>query len=80
MAHFYGTVRGARGEASRCGGKASLLTTTAASWNGAIKTTLFVDTSGRDCYLVEQIPWHGAGTSRILATGVVGSTEKTLEK
>lgn len=41
MAHFYGTIRGQRGEASRLGGKASGLTTYAASWQGAVPGELY---------------------------------------
>lgn len=40
MAHYYGLVKGQRGEASRLGSKSSGLTVIAASWNGAIKVTL----------------------------------------
>jgi hypothetical protein len=33
MAHFYGTVQGHRGEASRLGSKASGISATASGWN-----------------------------------------------
>ena len=76
MAHFYGTIKGARGEATRCGTKNSRLTTVAASWKGAIRVTLYVDDSGRDCYRVEQVEWKGSGLYRPLAEGVVGSPQE----
>lgn len=41
MAHFRGTVRGARGEASRLGGKSSGLIVVANSWEGRVTTELY---------------------------------------
>lgn len=49
MAHFFGNVRGQRGEASRLGSKRSDLQTTAASWQGAVDVRLYHDAgTGRD--------------------------------
>ncbi len=42
MAHFYGTVKGSRGEASRLGGKESGMRVTCAGWNAGI--------TSRACY------------------------------
>lgn len=72
MSHFYGTLEGSRGPATRCGTKSSGLTVTAASWSGAIQVHLWVDEHGRDRFSVEQIPWHGAGCGNTLAEGHVG--------
>lgn len=72
MSHFYGTLDGNRGEATRCGSKDSGLRTTAASWAGAIKVELSVDDEGRDCFEVRQIPWRGKGVSYVIAKGLVG--------
>lgn len=72
MAHFIGTVKGQRGEASRLGSKTSGLTTVAASWIGAVR----VDLSERDGVthaLVKLAPWHGAGVDRILYDGPVNA-------
>lgn len=67
MAHFFAQVLGARGRAvSRLGDKSSGVETVAASWNGAIKVTLF-QKDGRDWYRVEQTPWLGVGRSRAIA-------------
>ncbi len=41
MAHFYGTIQGNRGQASRLGSKTSGLSLTAASYQGAVNTHLF---------------------------------------
>lgn len=72
MAHFYGTLQGARGQASRLGTKASDLLAVAASWEGAVSTKVyFNDDAGCDYARVMLIPWHGNGTSRVLYDGPV---------
>jgi hypothetical protein len=68
MAHFYGTVQGARGEGSRTGGKKSGLTTVAASWQGAVRVFLYEE-GGIDRARVELKPWCGRGTTRLLYDG-----------
>ena len=73
MAHFYGMTQGFRGAASRLGGKESGLTTTAASWSGAIRVELRHDAAtGKDKFVVTQTPWHGCGVSEIIASGTIG--------
>ena len=72
MSHFYGTLKGARGEATRRGHKTTGIHTIAASWCGGIGVSLYVDEQGRDCFRVEQIRWHGAGVHELLAEGVLG--------
>jgi hypothetical protein len=72
MSHFYGTLQGQRGEATRCGSKASGITTVAASWKGAVEVSVFVDEQGRDCFSVAQRTWRGAGVSHVIAEGVIG--------
>ena len=67
MAQFYGTVKGARGEASRLGHKSSGLTTVAASYYGAVQTELrHNDDTGQDEYRVVERPWRGSGTNRVI--------------
>lgn len=73
MSHFYGTLKGTRGEATRCGSKSSGLRVVAASWSGAIAVLVWHDdATGRDCFSVEQIPWHSHGERRDLAHGYLG--------
>lgn len=72
MATFYGTLKGSRGEATRCGTKGSGMTTYAASWLGAIRVELSMESDGRVHFLVTEQPWHGSGRSRLLATGHIG--------
>jgi hypothetical protein len=74
MAHFYGTLKGSRGEASRLGTKSSGLTTIAASWNGAVKTELY-EKGGRDFARVSLIPWNGEGINSIIYEGPVSGDE-----
>lgn len=70
MAHFLGAVIGGRGEMSRLGSKKSGLTTIAASWNGAIQTTLWHNhETGKDEYSVSLVPWKGVGRETHLARG-----------
>ncbi len=77
MSHFYGTMKGSRGESTRCGTKSSGLTTIAASGNGAVEVTLYVDAQGRDCFRVQQRTWKGAGIAEVIAEGVVGKSINT---
>ena len=79
MAHFYGSLKGSRGEATRLGGKASGLTTYAASWAGAVRVTLYVNADGVDCALVHLTRHHGEGTERVLYDGpVAGQGTRTM--
>jgi hypothetical protein len=71
MAHFYGVVSGqARTEATRRGSKNTGLHTTAASWQGSVRTYLY-ERDGIDYARVMLEPWHGAGTTRVLYDGPV---------
>ena len=70
MSHFYGTVQGSRGKATRCGSSMGLQTI-AASWSGAIKVQLYHDKSNNtDCYQIYLIPWEGKGEFKEIASGV----------
>ena len=69
MSHFYGTLKGSRGEASRCGTRNSGLETHAASWKGAIRVAVFTDDDGEDHFRVERVSWRGAGPYQLLAVG-----------
>ena len=72
MSHFYGVLKGSRGAASRAGTKASGLTAVAASWAGCVKVYVYIDQQGRDCFVVYQDAWQGAGIKEDLARGVLG--------
>lgn len=70
MSHFYGTLQGNRGEATRCGSADSGITTYAAGWRGAIRVEVYRDNDGIDRYHVSLQPWHGSGGScKLLASG-----------
>ncbi len=73
MSHFYGTLQGSRGTATRCGTKNSGLQTNAAGWRGAIQVTIFED-NGVDRFKVSLVPWQNSGgQSVVLATGELDS-------
>lgn len=73
MAHFYGILKGNRGQATRLGSAKSGLTTTAASWQGAVSVELWKEEDGIDFVRVEIIPWKGKGDHKMLYLGPVGS-------
>lgn len=75
MAHFYGTVQGNRGEASRTGSKNSGMGTYCASWNGAIRCFAYINNEGIDCVRVEKTLWHGEGEYKLLYDGEIGKKE-----
>lgn len=70
MAHFYGTLQGARGEASRLGHAKSGLRTEACSWQGKVSTYLY-EKDGVDYAHVRLGTHNGAGTDRTLYNGPV---------
>ena len=70
MAQFRGTLKGARGEASRLGAKSSGLDMVAASWSGAVSVRLY-DRSGVDWARVSLARHHGEGSERLLYDGPV---------
>jgi len=73
MAHFYGTVKGSGGTASRCGSKASSLISMTASYEGAVKVILHYDpATNQDFAHVELVPWLGSGVNKVLYSGPVG--------
>lgn len=74
MAHFLGTVQGARGEGSRLGGKDSGLRTCAASWQGSVRVYLYAE-GGVDMARVMLEPWHSHGTTRELYCGPVSGKD-----
>jgi hypothetical protein len=76
MAHFYGRIRGSRGEATRAGTRKSGYMATVASWQGAVVTRLWHDEgTGLDMAVVELTDWRGAGVNRVLYEGPVGGKQ-----
>lgn len=74
MAHFYGTLRGSRGGATRGGTKQSGLTTSTASWEGAVQVQAY-EKNGVDYVMVSLTPWRGAGVNRVLYDGPISGEE-----
>lgn len=71
MAHFRGTVRGGRGEASRLGHKTSGLSVTANSWEGMVSTWLYYNEEEGCDYARITLQPH-AGSTTCLYHGPVG--------
>jgi len=78
MSHFYGSIQGHRGAATRCGAKNSGYTAVAAGWQGSIHTTLWYDESSQvDRYRVTLEGWSGSqGRTQILAEGILDVTKQ----
>jgi len=72
MSHFYGTIQGNRGEATRGGSKASGMTTYCASWKGAIRCEAYINDEGVDCVEVTKTQWQGYGENKVLYDGPIG--------
>ena len=73
MSHFYGSVKGNRGEATRGGSKYSGYTSYCAGWGGGIEVRLWHDPEvGKDHYKVCQVAHCGKGIEREIARGIVG--------
>jgi len=76
MAQFYGSIKGSRGGASRLGTKASGLDITAASWQGAVRVSLWHDeAAGVDMAEVALDLWDGEGSQRTLYRGPVSGKD-----
>ena len=77
MSHFYGTLRGSRGRATRCATKKSGLVSIAASWAGCIKVSIHHDEkTGLDHFYIEQDNWQGRGIRQAIASGIIGEPVK----
>lgn len=73
MSDLYGTIKGNRGAATRCGH--SHLVTTAATWAGAVQVELSRnpgEPAGAN-YVVRFVPWHGRGESKVIVEGRLGT-------
>lgn len=73
MSQFYGTLKGTRGEATRCGSKKSGIETYCASWSGAIRCIAWHDKKiNKDMVRVEKTTWQGEGDYQLLYEGEIG--------
>ena len=79
MSHFYGTLQGSRGQATRCGTKNSGITTYAAGWQGAIRVYVYQDEQGRDKFTVNLVPWkYSGGQDCVIAEGLLDASEHDM--
>lgn len=49
MSHFYGSMKGSRGEVTRQGTKSSGITAHVRGWNIGASIRCYIDSKGRDC-------------------------------
>lgn len=75
MAHFYGTLQGHQGQASRLGTAKTGLRVVAASWQGAVDVHLY-ERNGVDMASVTLKPWNGVGLSREIYNGPVAGKKR----
>jgi len=71
MAHFYGSMRGSRGEATRMGTAKSGLIAHIRGWNTGVEVVLTVDDEGRDCVAV-YVTAGSNGRTRVLLSAWKG--------
>jgi hypothetical protein len=72
MSHFYGSLKGTKGRATRCGHKSSGLMTEAASYSGCVEVCLVHnEKTGEDMASVYLKPWQGNGVTLRLYEGPV---------
>lgn len=64
MAHFYGQLKGSRGETTRCGTRISGIWAKVKSWDSTVQVTLS-DQDGVDKFDIEIYPINGADQSKI---------------
>jgi hypothetical protein len=73
MAHFYGSIKGGRGQATRLGTKNSGMTAVVASWEGAVVIDAYHDPkTGKDMVSIAKTPWQGAGEAKEVYSGKIG--------
>lgn len=80
MSHFYGALKGNRGEAIRLGTIKSGMHTTCASWQGAVTCRAYVDADERDCVAIYFTRWHGAGSDTLIYKGPIDGIDFTKSK
>lgn len=72
MSHFYGTVQGSRGQATRQGGKSSGIRTNTACWGGTIFTCLSYDEDAdTDRVTIEVRGWPYGGYHAVIFNGTI---------
>lgn len=56
MAHFYGEIRGNRGDATRMGSKDSGMFCHVRGWNFGVRVDMYVNEEGEDAALIQLSP------------------------
>lgn len=79
MAHFRGTIKGQRGEASRLGGKNSGITANINGWDAGVRVVAF-ERNGVDCFDVYQTGGSNGGFTTVYLGQVVGGKFLTPDR
>ncbi len=82
MSHFYGSIKGTKGEATRCGSKSSGYRAVVAGWGGAVQVQVAHRIQrgiiGADMFEVRLIRWGASrGEEFLLASGVLDTGHVT---
>ncbi len=81
MGHFFGSVKGHRGEATRLGAKKSGLVVVAASYEGSVHVALHHNSKlEHDVAHVTLEPWHGNGKSILLYSDPVSGERSSFSE
>lgn len=70
MNHFYGSLQGTQNVVSRCGTKASGMSTVCASRQGAVECSAYHH-DGIDKVSINFIPWKGHGSKQVIYNGPI---------
>ena len=66
MAHFYGSMQGSRGEATRCGTKGSGMSAHVRSWTHGIEACIGSDANGNDRVYLSVTSGSNGRTSQMI--------------
>ena len=79
MAHFYGTMKGARGATSRTGTKNSGMTAHIRGWGVGAEVTVHVDSMGKDVVTVYRTGGSHDSTRRAIVASFTSNPEPSQE-
>lgn len=68
MSHFYGSIQGSKGQATRCGTKKSGISAHIRGWNVGARVDIFTNEQGQDEVRVSKTGGSQGGDKNIIAT------------
>lgn len=78
MAHFYGNLKGSRGEATRCGTRQSGIRVSARSWKGSISVELRQYEPDSDPIAIVRVSSGSAAEGEIIFSGSIAEFRRRL--